>query len=112
MRSRSFLLLSLVVPLLSGCAASSFPADATARPVAGVPPLFQDPGEDVGRPAAGPEGCRSPLVDPRDGTRLKLVRSMGGRGDYEPEERRYGLSADELLRVDCASGRPVGAVPR
>jgi hypothetical protein len=56
--------------------------------------------------------CRNPLVDPRDGTRLTLIRSADGRGDYEPEPLRYGLKEGQLLRVDCATGRAVGVVKR
>jgi hypothetical protein len=56
--------------------------------------------------------CRSPLVDPRDRTGLVLVRSAAGRGDYEVPEARYGVGQGELLRVDCASGRALGVVPR
>ena len=56
--------------------------------------------------------CENPLVDPRDGVKLTLVRSSGGVGDYEVEVPRYGLSRYELLRVDCATGVAVGRVTR
>ena len=56
--------------------------------------------------------CRNPLLDPRDETRLSLIRSAGGRGDYQPNPLRYGVTADELLRVDCGTGRAVGIVKR
>ena len=68
--------------------------------------------------AAGPvepqpgDTCRNLLVDPRDETRLTLIRSANGRGDYEPEPPRYGLKEGQLLRVDCATGRAVGVVKR
>ncbi len=62
-------------------------------------------------PKAG-EGCRNPIVDPRNDTRLTLIRSADGLGDYEPVTLRYGVSEGELLRVDCASGRAVGIVER
>jgi hypothetical protein len=58
------------------------------------------------------EGCRSPIIDPRDQTRRARIRSAGGRGDCEPQPLRYGLGDGELLRVDCASGRAVGIVRR
>ncbi len=64
------------------------------------------------RPAAPGGACFSPLVDPRDATELTLVRSAEGRGDYAPEAPRYGLAADELLRIDCGSGAPLGKVKR
>lgn len=64
------------------------------------------------RPARPGEGCRNPLVDPRDGTRLELVRSSNGKGDYEPPAARYGVSSKQLLRIDCATGHPIGIVGR
>ena len=64
---------------------------------------------DVG---PGPD-CASPLVDPRDGTQLRLERSSGGQGDYAVATAgRYGLAPDELLRVDCGSGAALGKVAR
>ena len=64
---------------------------------------------DVG---PGPD-CASPLVDPRDGTELRLERSSGGQGDYSAAApARYGLAGDELLRVDCRNGAPLGKVSR
>jgi hypothetical protein len=62
--------------------------------------------EPLGTPA-----CRSPLQDP-DGTRLTLERSAPGQGDYLVEGGRYGVREGELLRVECATGKPVGIVPR
>ena len=58
------------------------------------------------------EGCRNPLLDPRDATLLILVRSAEGQGDYEAPPPRYGLRERELLRVECATGRALGIVPR
>jgi hypothetical protein len=83
-----------------------FPADASARAATYAPPAFE-----FAAPASG-STCRNPGTDPRDGTRIVLVRSQGGRGDYAVPTGRYGVARDELLRVDCASGRPVGIVPR
>jgi len=60
----------------------------------------------------GNAACRTPLQDPDDGTRLTLDRSAAGQGDYVVPESRYGVRTGELLRVDCASGKPVGIVPR
>jgi len=51
------------------------------------------------------------LVDPRDGTRLTLIRSNSGFGDYQPDRPRYGLTGDLLIRVNCSNGLPVGATP-
>ncbi|HYD51848.1 MAG TPA: hypothetical protein VEA99_04440 [Gemmatimonadaceae bacterium] len=85
-------------------------------------------------------GCSTRLVDPRDGNLLMLARSQeletgraadvtrsptrdnipptrpaqrDVRGDYSvsyPE--RYGVTAGELLRIDCVTGRGLGIVER
>lgn len=79
-----------------------------------VPPAFL-----VGSPTGGAttaavpgEGCRNPMVDPRDGARLVLDRSANGQGDYRVPEGRYGVLAGGWLRLDCATGRPLGVVGR
>jgi hypothetical protein len=56
--------------------------------------------------------CRNPFFDPRDATRVVPVRSAQGQGDYAVPNLRYGVGADELLRVDCRTGAPIGIVRR
>ena len=56
-------------------------------------------------------GCLSPMVDPRDGAQLRFVFSAS-YGDYEVPAGRYGASANELLRLDCNTGRVIGIVRR
>lgn len=71
-------------------------------------------GEHGGPAVSEPSGsgeCRSPMVDPRDGTRIQLVRSSGGVGDYEVPTGRYGVGKGEVLRLDCGSGRALGVAP-
>ena len=64
------------------------------------------------------EPCRNPMVDPRDGTTLNLVRSKDGTGDYQALGEqyelhwKYGLDSRHLLRVDCATGKALGIVVR
>ena len=66
-------------------------------------------------PKAG-EGCRNPLIDPRNGTELSLVRSKDGIGDYQvlgeqySAGSRYGADSRHYLRVDCATGKALGIV--
>ncbi len=55
-------------------------------------------------------GCRNPLLDPRDGTPLRLGSSISGVGEYEVPSGRYGVNAHERLRVDCNTGRSLGIV--
>jgi hypothetical protein len=65
---------------------------------------------------AAPGTCRSPLIDPRDQTRLRLVRSgridSNEQGDYDVSAGQYGVRSGELLRIDCGSGRAIGIVGR
>lgn len=96
-----------------GCATSTSDLPVVA-PAVDAPERFLvggAAGEEPVDPRPG-EGCRSPLVDPRDGARLAMVRSSGGVGDYEAPPGRYGVGPDRLLRVECATGRPLGVVRR
>jgi hypothetical protein len=94
---------------LAGCAATG-----SWRPATGAPDHFL-----VGRMDGGPpvepraDGrCHNPMVDPADGTLLAMVRAEGGYGDYVVPEGRYGVGAGEVLRIECATGRPSGIVKR
>jgi len=87
---------------------ASFPADARSRAAYDTPPAF----EFRGAAGTASDACRNPMVDPRDGAELRLVRSSGGRGDYEVPPGRYGAGEEFLLRLECGSGRPIGLVPR
>jgi hypothetical protein len=76
------------------------------------------------------DACLTHLIDPTNSVRLTLVRSVGGdaqaaaksagvstnrnpQGDFSTEPQfQYGLRSGELLRVDCATGRALGAVER
>jgi hypothetical protein len=112
MTARTAVALAAALALV-GCAhrAASLAADAAARPATDVPERFVT---GAPPPAAGAEpACHSPLLDPRAGTRLVLVRSTAGtRGDYEVPAGRYGVAPGELLRVDCTTGTAIGVVRR
>jgi hypothetical protein len=95
---------------LAACASSTSSwASREPRPAEDVPQFFAT--ED-GSPAV--DSCRNPLVDPRDQTQIRLVRSVGGggghRGDYEVPDGRYGVGENELLRIECSTGEPLGIV--
>ena len=96
------------------CAGRRAPADAASflRAASDTPDHFvvgAHDGNATSEPGAAPSGeCRSPLVDPRDGTKLTLVWSSGGHGEYEVLPGRYGVGNGEVLRVDCATGRALG----
>jgi hypothetical protein len=87
--------------------ASQLLPDSLPRVSGGAEPAVRVQGGDVAAPA-----CAGVLVDPTDGTRLRLVRSQSGtRGDYEVPGGRFGVQANELLRVDCRTNRAIGIVP-
>jgi hypothetical protein len=94
---------------LSACASTGWPNQVDASTVSDAPDHFLvlDTATGARSEPSGP-ACRSPMVDARDGTRLTLVRSSAGFGDYQTESSRYGLTGDRLLRIDCSNGRPVG----
>lgn len=111
--------LVLLLVATAGCASlgtsGSFPDDATARPAVDVPARFEpeDPALRLtpGDTIAG-DGCRSPMVDPRDGTRIRFIRALVTRADYEVPGGRYGTGAGDVLRLDCNTGRVIGIVRR
>lgn len=111
---RTIMIAGLVL-LLNACSTgytSGIP-DSSARVAQDVPEYFLvgSPNSlETEEPRMG-EGCRNPMVDPRDGTRLRLVRSISDRGDYEVMAGKYGVEENELLRLECSTGRVIGIVP-
>ena len=111
--------LAVLALALVGCASSS--RNDMSGPVVGVPLDLPDHFK-VARSGIGkseePKAdgvCRNPMVDPRDHGELTLRRSAGGKGDYWPEggirgARTYGLTSQQLLRIDCATGKAIGIV--
>src|SRR5689334_31357 len=109
--STGTLLLTAVVVL--GCASShtgGFPVDASIRPLTDAPTQFALSGS--ARTRLSTDICQSPIVDQRNGTSLRLERSVPGRGDYEVPVGHYGAQAAELVRVDCRTLQPIGLVRR
>jgi hypothetical protein len=110
--------LAVLVLALAGCASSQ---KDMSGPVVGVPLDVPDHFK-VARSGIGkseePKAdgvCRNPMVDPRDHGELTLRRSAGGKGDYWPQggirgSRTYGLTSQQLLRIDCATGKAIGIV--
>jgi len=96
----------------TGCASLGMGEPTTIRVASDTPDRFlvgEINGPGTSEPAPG-GACRSPMVDPRDGTRLTLERSREGHGDYIVDIGRYGARPGDLLRIDCATGQPVGLV--
>ena len=105
--------LVLMVIAALGCASShveGFPADATVRPLTDAPTQFALSGS--ARTRMSTDICQSPIVDQRNGTTLRLERSVPGRGDYEVPTGHYGAQAGDLVRVDCRTLQPIGLVRR
>lgn len=103
---------------LAACATrgmGSFPDDSAVHPAQALPERFEpvSPATRVA-PAdtiAG-SGCTSPFRDPRDGTLLRMERAIAPRADYSVPAGRYGVGSNELLRLDCNTGIPIGIVRR
>ena len=113
MRCRNVVPVVLLPFIAAACVSTSTftPNPANLRMAQDAPAQFVT--EDGGPPPE--DSCRSPLIDPRDQTRLRLVRSgaVGAthQGDYEVPGGRYGVRTGELLRVDCSTGQALGIVP-
>ncbi|TMQ58821.1 MAG: hypothetical protein E6K76_06775 [Candidatus Eisenbacteria bacterium] len=96
----------ITLSLVGGCASGIHPAiDAPTHF------LVRAPDGRAVEPTPGDE-CKNPMIDPRDGAPLILVRSAGGRGDYQVPVARYGVRKGELLRLECGTGNVVGIVRR
>lgn len=104
---------ALLLPAACSVGPSSFPPLVSARPAQDVPERFVpvDSALVVNDTISG-SGCRSPMVDPRDGTRLIMNRSVEDYADYEAPAGRYGTRENELLRLACNTGRVAGIVDR
>lgn len=115
----------LAAALCSAAGCASTAKNDMSGAVVGVPLNMPDhflvAGSGIGK-AAEPkpgEGCRNPMVDPRDKTLLELRRSANGIGDYRvmagqdaglASGGKYGMSSRDLLRIDCATGKAIGIV--
>jgi hypothetical protein len=104
---------------LSGCASSGGSIEAPVVAQAkNLPDHFMVAVTGLAQkeePKAG-EGCRNPMVDPRNGNALNLMRSKNGVGDYQvlgsqyELDSSYGVDPRHLLRIDCATGKALGIV--
>jgi hypothetical protein len=108
-----------------GCVAASPLSNPWSHPptaVAGLPDRFV-PDSSFTLVAASDTACLVHLIDPETQTRLLLERSTypshvtdstvrSTLGDYKVEPQdRFGVNQDELLRLVCATGQPLGKVP-
>jgi len=109
----SFLAAALLALLMGGCS-STAPSGRKEqmRDAIDVPTHFLvlTPSGAAVEPVPG--SCKNPLIDPRDQTKIILVRSVEGRGYYRVPQGRYGVTSGELLLVECGTGRAMGIVKR
>jgi len=104
---------TLIALLVScGCAVTREVPDSQAVAAVDVPDRFVSDSPAADMQLSPDESCRNPMYDPRDGSEVRLLRSSNGRGDYEVPNGRYGTGPDQLLRLECGTGRPIGIVPR
>jgi hypothetical protein len=92
----------------TGCATHHDSA-AVIHPASDCPDHFVAKGSVAAVPS---DAARNPMVDPRNGTEIILVRSDRGWGDYQVPEGSYGVNRGELLRLDPATGRVIGIVQK
>lgn len=93
--------------ILGGCSSQSF-ATKSMRKADLAPASFSaKPGMEMSDTA-----CISPLVDSEDGTEIILVESGKGVGDYKVPSGKYGVKDNELIRVDCQTGKVLGIVKK
>jgi hypothetical protein len=100
----------LALTLAGACAPNSSNA---IKPAMDAPTHFlvRAPDGKATEPVQG-ESCQNPMIDPRDGAFLILIRSAHGHGDYQVPVARYGVRKGELLRIECGTGLVVGIVKR
>jgi len=101
---------SLASLVLAGCVSTSWPTAVDTSALADAPDHFLvvEPTTGAKSEPDGSKTCHSPIADPRSGVQFALARSSDGFGDYFPGTA-YDLKPDQLLRIDCRTGRPIGA---
>lgn len=99
----------LLFVLLVGCGttSNSFTSQEVVRDATDTPAYFESP-----EAVPGEKICKSPLTDPRDGTKINFLRAQWPMADYQVPSGKYGVRSTELLRVNCESGEVVGIVKR
>ena len=94
-----------VLLFMSACGTSSR-ALTIIRPAEGTPERFA-PVEGVTLDDAS---CKSPMVDPRDGTEIQMISAQNNTGIYRVAPGKYGVGAGEYLKLDCRTGAVLGIV--
>ena len=101
-------LIAVGCAVFASCGSAGVPGPDPVRAAPEAPESFSA----VFAPEDGSEACQSRLVDPQQQVELILVRSQDWRGDYLVPVGQYGAAADELIRIDCRTGRVIGFVKK
>ena len=102
MKTCVILLYILFLSAITGCGIFNNSSTSTViRPAENTPEFFS--------PSTGVmldnTSCKSPLIDNRDDTKIILISSTNGIGNYQVITGKYGIRKGELLRVDCRTGK-------
>lgn len=103
-------LASVFMMLLLSCGSGNVQT-RTMKPVLRAAVDAPERFEAVAGTTLSEQTCKSPLIDPRDGTEIKMQYSFKeGVADYLVPNGKYGVEPGEFLRVDCATGEIRGIV--
>jgi hypothetical protein len=105
----------MMTVLLAACSIGLSGPGGVLRNAENVPNHFEPKNPDariIPPDTIAGSGCLSPMVDPRDGTEVGFLRSGDGYADYAVPNGLYGVGRNELLRIECNTGRVVGVVRR
>ena len=112
---RSVMIGGVLIGLLASCSIGLSGPAGVLRNAEGVPNQFEPKNPDariIPPDTIAGSGCLSPMVDARDGTEIGFLRSGDGYADYATPNGMYGVGRNELLRLDCNTGRVIGVVRR
>lgn len=115
MRRNQVILVLVSLWWVAGCSIGLSGGGTVVRDAEDVPNHFEPKNPDhriLPADTIAGSGCLNPMVDPRDGTEVGMLRSVQGAADYAVPGRMYGVGAGELLRIECNTGRVLGIVRR
>ena len=106
MRSSLKLIFGTFIFLLLSCGPGRSAGDGLVRLAEDLPDSFDPPAGILW----GDNTCNTQVIDSVDGTKLILVKSANGVGDYRVTGGKYGVGKGELLRLNCNTGEVLGIV--
>ena len=112
---RHKIILILLPGLVAACSIGMSGPRGVLRDAENVPNHFEPKNPDariLPPDTLAGSGCLSPMVDPRDGTEIGFLRASDGHADYATPNGMYGVGRNELLRLECNTGKVLGIVRR